>query len=135
MVNWLRALQIPGYVCDELIREEQCCECGRPAVAIGTFVIGAVRMQQAMWLCDLHAGLVDEGVSVHEIPEEFSMDREALFYALVRAELKRLMNRCGPPDRQRWDRERLKHLPEARMVEQRTGRKWEEMVHEVTFVR
>lgn len=63
------------------------------------------------------------------------MDREALFYALVRAELKRLANQQGPPDMRRWDAQRSRHLPDAQTVQRRTGLKWEEMVSEVSFVR
>jgi hypothetical protein len=92
-----------------------------------------------MWLCAMHRTEVDRGVTVYEIGcvgacgDE--MNHDALFYALVRAELKRLANGNGPPDPERWDRQRARHLPLAWQVSELTGKSWDEMVQEVTFVK
>lgn len=131
MREWLQSLGLPGWLREELATAVR-CECGEPATAVGIFRSRTNRTN-AMWLCARCALEVDPGVAVHVIPEVREMDQTTLFDALVRAEIKRLTDRNGPPDRQRWDRQRGKHLPDAQTVERRLGVKYEEVVAVVSF--
>lgn len=131
MQEWLLSLKLPLWLREALAENPQ-CECGAPATAVGIF--RSYRGQvNAMWLCTGHALEVDLGVTVHVLPEASDMDREALFNALVRAEIKRLTDRNGPPDRKRWNAQRGSHLPDVETVERRLGMTFEEVVAVVSF--
>lgn len=89
----------------------------------------------AMWLCATHMCEVDAGVQVVLIPrqEEMMGDPDALFYALVRAEIKRLTDSSGAPNEKRWDQQRNRMLPETRAVKRRLKKTWGELCAEVSF--
>lgn len=131
MREWLQSLKLPGWLREELATAAR-CECGAPATAVGIFR-SRTNLTNALWLCARCALDVDPGVTVHVIPEVCEMEQTALFDALVRAEIKRLTDRNGPPDRQRWDRQRGSHLPDVKTVERRLGVTYEEVVAVVSF--
>lgn len=71
MDEWLRALRIPGHV-RQALRKTSRCECGKPRTHLALFqVLTGVDsvVTQAMWLCEEHAGQVDWGVQILEIPK------------------------------------------------------------------
>lgn len=127
--EWLVGLGLPGWLMDEL-RGNQRCECGAPAVALGMWQ--QHRTTNAMWLCTEHAGQVDGGVTVLPITGVSEMDREALFFALVRAEIKRLAQSGARPTPAQWDVQRSSYLPKAAVVVRRLSMPWEQVVCEVT---
>lgn len=126
--DWLVALGLPGWLRDEL-KGRQVCECGAPAAALGMWQ--HARATNAMWLCAEHAGQVDGGVTVLPIPGAAEMDREALFHALVRAEIKRLATHCSPVSPSVWDVHRASYLPKAAVVERRLGQPWDQVLNDV----
>lgn len=126
--DWLVALGLPGWLRDEL-KGRQVCECGAPAAALGMWQ--HARATNAMWLCAEHAGQVDAGVTVLPIPGAAEMDREALFAALVRAEIKRLAVCCAPVTPSTWDKHRSSYLPKAVVVERRLRQQWNQVIADV----
>ena len=75
MDEWLRTFQLPGHV-RQALRKSSRCECGRPRTHLALFqVLTGIDsvVTQAMWLCAEHAGQVDWGVQVIEIPGEDNM--------------------------------------------------------------
>lgn len=133
MDSWLISLRLPGWLRAALVKSKR-CECGEPAVALGMWGVARANSVNAMWLCAYHVSEVDAGVTVHMIPGA-NVDPDALLFALVRSELKRLSNHGGPPDMRRWDRDRDRRLPEAAEIVSRLGYSWQDMVELVTFVR
>lgn len=133
MDSWLISLRLPGWLRADLLKAKR-CECGEPAVALGMWSVARATGVNAMWLCTCHVHEVDAGVTVYMIPGA-NVDQDALLFALVRSELKRLTNQYGPPDMRRWDRDRDTRLPEAAEVVRRLGYSWQDMVELVTFVR
>lgn len=106
MDEWLLiALGIPGHV-RQALRSTIRCECGRLRTHLGVFkVLSGVDtvVTQAMWLCEEHAGQVDWGVLVIEIPTEDTMKQSirtrieaAEFDDQTYATARRLLQYAGP---------------------------------------
>lgn len=75
MDEWLRALGIP-YDQREHLKSTKRCACGQSRTHLGIFhvlTVGEKLVTQAMWLCEEHAGQVDWGVQVLEIPKKDDM--------------------------------------------------------------
>ena len=75
MDEWLRLLNIP-YDQREHLRKTKRCACGQSRTHLGMFQVNSASgatVTQAMWLCAEHAGQVDWGVQVIEIPAEDNM--------------------------------------------------------------
>ena len=75
MDEWLRLLNIP-YDQREHLRKTKRCACGRSRTHLGMFQVNSASgatVTQVMWLCAEHAGQVDWGVQVIEIPGEDNM--------------------------------------------------------------
>ena len=128
----MRILGINWTVQAQLIDDKN-CECGALGVALGlfdTFMPSGATLHNAMWLCDECIKKVDATVYIIRIDGRALVrgDHDALFYALFRAELKRL----NVPDESRWNRQRARNLPDAQTVQKRLRKSWRELCNEVT---
>ena len=93
---------------------------------------GAI-LHNAMWLCDECIRKVDATVYIIRIDGRALVrgDHDEMFYAIFRAELKRLIDGNGPPNEDRWNRQRARNLPDAPTVQRRLRKSWVELCSEV----